>query len=129
MPLSSATSGLTPEIAETEVAKPHDLDELLQRGYRFAFSLTHERTKAEDLVQDAWLAILKTKAPHTPAYLFTTIRNRFIDQWRRSKIVDIRPLEDHQNGKTEWMDTWSIEKIHARKESIDKALEGLNKSF
>jgi RNA polymerase sigma-70 factor (ECF subfamily) len=72
-----------------------DLDGLVRHGYRFAQSLTHDSTRAEDLVQDAWFALLKAKGPWTRAYLFTTIRNRFIDQWRRDKLVKTEPLEDH----------------------------------
>lgn len=74
-----------------------DLDVLVQRGYRFAFSLTHDAAKAEDLVQDAWLAVLKVKGPWTHGYLFSTIRNRFIDQYRREKLEPGELPEDAQN--------------------------------
>jgi len=71
-----------------------DLDDLLCRGYRFALSLTHDPTQAEDLVQEGWLGVLRAKGPFTRAYLFKAIRNRFIDNYRRSKLVTTESLED-----------------------------------
>jgi len=64
-----------------------DLDELVQRGYRFALTLTHDEARADDLVQDAWHKILRVDGPWTIGYLFTTIRNSFIDHCRRTKRV------------------------------------------
>ena len=71
-----------------------DLDALLQQGYRYALSLTHNTARAEDLLQDAWVSILKAHGPWQKGYLFTTIRNRFIDQYRRERLVVIESLED-----------------------------------
>jgi RNA polymerase sigma-70 factor, ECF subfamily len=73
---------------------PGDLRELLERGYRYAYALTHERARSEDLLQDAWLAVLKAKGPHTKTYLFSAIRSRFINQYRRERLVSIIPLEE-----------------------------------
>lgn len=36
-----------------------DLQDLVQRGFRFALSLTHDRTRADDLLREAWLAVLR----------------------------------------------------------------------
>ncbi|HVR45008.1 MAG TPA: RNA polymerase sigma factor [Thermoanaerobaculia bacterium] len=60
-------------------------DELLESAYRYAMSLTHEPADAEDLIQDACLAILASGAPWERPYLFATIRNRFIDRYRRRR--------------------------------------------
>lgn len=84
-----------------------DLAALAQRGYRFALALTHDRTSAADLVQDAWLAVLVAGGPWTDAYLFAAVRNRFIDRCRRDKRIRFEPLPeepvaDHEsNGPME----------------------------
>ena len=60
-------------------------DELLQQGFRYALSLTHDESMAEDLVQDACVAILSGGRTSDRAYFIVTIRNRFIDGYRRRK--------------------------------------------
>jgi RNA polymerase sigma-70 factor (ECF subfamily) len=77
------------------IRSTRDLDDLVNRGYRFALSLTHDVARAEDLTQDAWFAILRCRGPWSREYLFTTIRNRFIDEYRRDKRVEVEPLEGH----------------------------------
>ncbi len=69
------------------------LEDLLRRGYRFAFSLSHDATRAEDLLQEAWVSVLRADGPHTPGYLFATIRSRFVDQYRRALIVRTDSLD------------------------------------
>lgn len=62
--------------------------ELLQDGFRFALSLTNDTAEAEDLVQESWLKLYeKSGGIDSRTLLFTVIRNRFIDQWRRKKKV------------------------------------------
>lgn len=62
--------------------------ELLQAGFRFAFALTHHREEAEDLVQETWLNLCRRYGRvDTRAVLFTALRNLFIDQCRRKKLV------------------------------------------
>jgi RNA polymerase sigma-70 factor (ECF subfamily) len=75
-------------------AAPADLRELLLSGYRYALSLTHHRAQAEDLVQDAWVAVLQAHGPRTRAYLFTAIRSRFLNWHRRERLVPMVPLDD-----------------------------------
>jgi RNA polymerase sigma factor (sigma-70 family) len=70
-----------------------ELADLVRRGYRFAYSLTHESARADDLVQDAWLAILRARGPWTIEYLIVAIRNRFVDQCRREGLVRFSPLQ------------------------------------
>jgi len=60
-----------------------DLRPLLNRGYRYALSLTHDSAEAEDLVHEACLSILRAEGPWRAGYLFATIRHRWIDAWRR----------------------------------------------
>ncbi len=75
-----------------------DLDQLLRRGYRFALALTHDEARAEDLLQDAWVAMLKRGAPQHAGYLFQTLRNRFLDQVKRERLVTLEPLDPAGEG-------------------------------
>ena len=86
---------------ELTIRPTRDLDDLVNRGYRFALSLTHNVTRAEDLTQDAWFAILRCGGPWSREYLFTTIRNRFIDQYRHDKRIEIEPLENRAELEAE----------------------------
>lgn len=91
---SVVPSGLS-VAAGWRMSKSHaDLVDLVQRGFRFAFSLTHHAAWAEDLVQDAWLSVLRASGPWSRQYLFATIRNRFVDDCRRRQIVGFEPLDD-----------------------------------
>jgi RNA polymerase sigma-70 factor (ECF subfamily) len=85
-------------------ARDHVAD-LVQRGYRFALCLTHHNAQAEDLVQDAWFAVLRAGKPFSREYLFATIRNRFIDLYRRSKVLGIEPLGEHVSPHAD--DPWA----------------------
>ena len=74
----------TPEPPPVEERQPaprsraaHTDAELLRCGYRFALSLTHDASRSEDLLQDAWVAVLKAGGARTPAYLITAIRTRY----------------------------------------------------
>jgi len=70
------------------------LQHLVQRGFRYALSLTHDRPLAEDLVQEAWAAVLAAQGPQTKPYLFRAIRNRWIDRHRRERVVAFEPLAE-----------------------------------
>ncbi|MCU7905863.1 MAG: RNA polymerase sigma factor [Candidatus Thiodiazotropha sp. (ex Epidulcina cf. delphinae)] len=71
-----------------------EMRELLRRGYRYAFSLTHDKMHAEDLLQDAWVSILKTGGVLRRAYLFSAIRSRFLDNCRRAQLVVFESLDE-----------------------------------
>ncbi len=71
-----------------------ELNDLLRRGFRYALALTHAGPQAEDLLQDAILAVLRQRGPLNPGYLITAIRNRFIDLRRRDRLVVMRALDD-----------------------------------
>lgn len=77
-----------------------EIDQVLDGGFRYAFSLTHDRSEAEDLLQEACVSILGANAPWDKAYVFTTIRNRFIDRYRRNQKVLFLPLEGEKDGET-----------------------------
>jgi len=66
----------------------------LQSGFRYAYSLTHQHHDAEDLVQEAWLKLSKSPGRvESKPLLFVTIRNLFIDQYRRKNLVVLESLE------------------------------------
>ncbi len=71
-----------------------NLKELLQHGYRYAMSITHNKSRAEDLLQDAWVAIMRADGPHNKNYLFSSIRSHYINQNKRDRLVPMVPLED-----------------------------------
>jgi RNA polymerase sigma factor (sigma-70 family) len=72
-----------------------DLDMVLQSGFRFAYSLTHHRQDAEDLVQRAWVRLHRRYAGcDSQALMFRTVRNLFYDDCRRAKIVPFTTLDD-----------------------------------
>lgn len=62
--------------------------DFLTAGYRYALSLCGSQQDAEDLVHDAWIRLEKRyrHALQKPL-LFRTIRNLYIDQYRRSRKV------------------------------------------
>lgn len=70
------------------------LDELLQRAFRFALSLTHDRHQAEELMQDACLAVARRGGPWRISYMITVIRHRHIDIYRREAVLKFRSLDD-----------------------------------
>ncbi len=71
-----------------------DMTALLQSGFRYAMSLTHDTHQAEDVLQDAWLAVMQADGPHSRTYLFSAIRSRFLNSHRREKLVLIVSLEE-----------------------------------
>lgn len=77
---------------------PERLDELLDAAYRYALSLTHDATEAEDLVQDAAVALLATGKSWDRPYVFATVRNRFIDRYRRRNKALFVSLDQDDNA-------------------------------
>jgi RNA polymerase sigma-70 factor (ECF subfamily) len=81
------------------------LEALLQRGYRYAYALTGDRVRAEDLLQDAWSSVLEAKGPRDAPYLFRVMRNRWIDVQRRARIVQFEELEPERVASSETFPT------------------------
>ncbi len=77
-----------------------ELEDLLQRGYRYALSLTHNRHRAEELLQEACVSLLRSGGHWRVASLFTTIRHRLIDQLRLKELT-IQSLESGAEGALE----------------------------
>ncbi len=104
-----------------------ELGDLMQRGYRFALSLTHDSSRAEDLLQDAWFSVLRVKGPWSRSYLFRTVRNRFIDECRRDGRVGMETLQDHDNAEAavdsqSWHDD---DRVFATNGAFDRVLGNL----
>lgn len=77
------------------VMKPTaSLEELLHSGYRYALSLTHHPANAEDILQDAWVAVFQSGGPHNKPYLFSAIRSRFINRHKRERLVPMVSIEE-----------------------------------
>ncbi len=70
-----------------------ELRELVDRGFRYALSLTHDHVAAEDLLQDAWTSVLAANGRMDVGYLIRAIRSRWIDGHRRRQVVSIEPLD------------------------------------
>ncbi|HHJ80679.1 MAG TPA: RNA polymerase sigma factor [Candidatus Tenderia electrophaga] len=71
-----------------------DITALLQSGFRYALSLSHDKHQAEDLLQDAWLAVMQAGGPLSRTYLFSAIRSRFLNANRREKLVLLVSMDD-----------------------------------
>jgi RNA polymerase sigma-70 factor (ECF subfamily) len=102
---------------------PDDVDALLDRAYRYAFSLSHDAAAAEDLLQDACLSILASGASWERSYLFATIRNRFIDRYRRNrKILFISLDRDEERSEDQRADlNWEAPDV-LQNGKLDRAL-------
>jgi RNA polymerase sigma factor (sigma-70 family) len=89
--VNPALAGFTLDVSISST--PSDA-ERLQSGYRYALALTHHSADAEDLVQEAWLNLCRRYGGvESNGLLFTTVRNLFIDQCRRKKIVHFESLD------------------------------------
>lgn len=73
--------------------------EILNAGYRYALSLSANRQDAEDLVHDAWIRLDKRYGgrPDKPL-LFRTIRNLYIDQYRRQQKIRFSEYDESMSN-------------------------------
>ncbi len=90
--------------------------ELLQDGFRFALSLTHNKAEAEDLVQESWLKLYEREGKiEGRTLLFTVIRNRFIDVWRKKKkitMVEYGSIPEQIAPEADPTDRMLLERVH-----------------
>jgi len=68
----------------------------LQNLYRYCYSLTCEKQNAYDLLQNSLEKYIKKNGSKTRpiAYMKGIIRNQFIDDYRRNKIVQFEEMEE-----------------------------------
>lgn len=101
--------------------------ELLNAGYRYAWSLCGNRQDAEDLVQDAWCRLVK-RYRRTPekSLLFTTVRNIYIDSYRHNTRFPRISLQDHHLSEgTDYLSAVDSEDAFAEAESLQLQLNRL----
>ncbi len=72
----------------------NEVSELLQSGFRYAMSLVRDKAQAEDLVQEGWLSTIRARGPWNKPYLFSAIRSRFINQWKREQLIPLVSIDD-----------------------------------
>jgi len=71
--------------------------ELLNNGFRYALSLTGSRADAEDLVHDAWIRLTnRYRSGLQKGLLYVTIRNLYIDSYRRKQRVVFTEFKDDE---------------------------------
>ncbi|NQX98015.1 MAG: RNA polymerase sigma factor [Flavobacteriales bacterium] len=63
-----------------------ELNELLNRAYRYSLSLAKNRDDAFDLVQDTYVKIVQNNKPLIISYFIISIRNKYIDNKRKEKL-------------------------------------------
>lgn len=100
-----------------------DLKSLLRQGYRYALALVHDPAQAEDLLQDAWIAVLNANGPHEKGYLFSAIRSRFLNHARRESLVTFVPIETQ--AEIEEHDAGGELDAHFALEDLEPALQQL----
>jgi RNA polymerase sigma-70 factor (ECF subfamily) len=69
---------------------------LLQAGYRYALSLCNDPAEAEDLAQEAWCRLAERERwarVQEKGLLFTTVRNLFIDRYRKARLAVFSSLD------------------------------------
>jgi RNA polymerase sigma-70 factor (ECF subfamily) len=100
------TSSLPDEGRRKKDCLKMDERDLLNAGFRYALSLVRAEPDAEDLVQESWLRLYKKRGRRiNKSLLFRTIRNLFIDQYRRGKLAVFGQFNEEQ----EYLDlsSWS----------------------
>ena len=102
----------------------------------FAYSLTSNQEDANDLVQETFLKALKNKDKFDPAtnikaWLYTIMRNTFINQYRRqSKISRVFESKENPNGLGKIKDTNFISaESELNTAEILRAIEELEDEF
>lgn len=81
-----------------------DITTTLNSVYRYALALTHDEHLAEDLVQDAWVKVIKAGGDRNVGYLRTTVKNLYIDRYRQKKltlVADADMLPQSESDETE----------------------------
>jgi RNA polymerase sigma-70 factor (ECF subfamily) len=112
-----------------------ELLEHLPHLRNYALSLTQDHTEASDLVQDCLLKALEKrhqyqKDTHMRRWLFTILRNHYLDQWRqRTRRGTHMPVEDcsqaslsHPASQDDWMDLRSCQRELRKLGAYDRAI-------
>lgn len=106
-----------------------DFDEVyrthVRAVFRYAVRVVGRRDVAEELTNDAFMALFRSfdtiDTAQLPKWLFTVVRNRATDYWRRASLeqrhmVELKedPPADHTAGSVlEWLDsTQALKPVH-----------------
>lgn len=103
-----------------DVPDDAEMEALWQRGYRYALSLTHDRQRAEDLLQEACVSVLRSGGRWRIGILFRAIRHRLIDQLRRRGLK----MESLDGGAEAALETYA-----ARLASMEELDEDLGRAL
>ncbi len=85
-----------------------DLEDFLNRGYRYALSLTSCEDNAFDLVQSAYLNLREKNKPLVIAYFIRTIRNLHIDK-QRKHIVQLKWMNSSNSNNNHYSPKIGVE--------------------
>lgn len=99
----------------------------LNRFYRYCYSLTAERQSAYDLLQSAlekYLASPPSIPESAEGFLFSIIRNTFIDQYRRQKLLPMEPFDEDTNHVD--IDVLTLEQLAIQHDQIVSILRLLD---
>lgn len=102
-----------------------NLKQLINEGYRYAFALTHHRAMAEDILQMAWLGVLKAKGPKEKSYLFRAIRNHYLNSNKRHMLVPMLSLEEMQENDMTGESSYDHIQVKMDNRDLEKAMERL----
>jgi RNA polymerase sigma-70 factor (ECF subfamily) len=87
----------------------------VQAVFRFALRCVTKRELAEDLTSDAFLALYhnlnRVDGSRLPAWLFTVVRNRARDYWRRQAVEQryLQTLEEPISPESTSLERWILE--------------------
>lgn len=97
----------------------------LQTLYRYCYSLVNNKNEADDLLQsglEKWLKLDQQK-DYSLAYIRKIIRNQFIDQCRRKKLV---PFEQFDETTPLIMSSESMEQALIDDQEVELLMDKLN---
>ncbi|WP_298514446.1 RNA polymerase sigma factor [uncultured Kordia sp.] len=100
------------------MACSQELEDILNRGYRYALSLTKDTDDAFDLVQSSYLKVIEKQKTVVISYLITTIRNQYIDTKRKEKLKF--------NWRIKFKKEESYEPLFTTEPILEKALSELS---
>lgn len=97
----------------------------LQTLYRYCYSLVNNKSEADDLLQSGLEKWLKSsqKKDYSLAYIRKIIRNQFIDQCRRKKLI---PFEQFDETTPLIMSSESMEQALIDDQEVELLMNKLN---
>lgn len=130
-----SSSDGTPRTADCRGEFDGELLEELPDLQNYALSLTRDPAEASDLVQDCILKALEKrhqykKDTYMRRWLFTILRNRYLDQWRqRTRRGTHVPLEDcssaalsHRASQDDWVELMNCRKRIGQLGAYDRSI-------